>query len=221
MRNLNTIIPTVIDAPERYASEHKKPGLAIDEASARVIEKLFNELKSIFPAWKPAWPDDKSENNPKRTWTKAFIAANLSSVRQIEHGIKRSRISGSPFMPSIGQFIQWCQVSAEDLGLPSADRAYLVACSISHPTADAGDAHPVIYHAACEAGMYLLASQPESRSRPVFERAYQLAVQMAAKGEPLREIPKGLPSAPTLPKNLPAGNAALAALRRKTTGASA
>lgn len=216
MRNLNSIVTSTLANPEKFATSHEPGTKSIDTESAQVIESLFNQLKSIFPAWRHAWPDKRHEDNAKRTWTKAFIAARLSSINQIRYGIEKCRKSGSPFMPSIGQFIQWCHLSAEDLGLPSTDRAYLMACAVSHPAADSSELPAAVYHAACEAGMYLLASQPESKSRPVFERAYQLTIQMAASGEPLRDIPKALPSTPTLPKNLPAGNAALAALKRKT-----
>lgn len=188
MRNLKAIIPNVIATPDHYASEHK-PGPSIDEASAKVIEKLFNELKSIFPAWRHAWPNDKAENNAKRTWTKAFIAARLSSIEQIRYGIEKSRRSGSPFMPSIGEFIQWCHLSAEDLGLPSADRAYAMAAMIAHPTADRSKCIPAVYHAAVETGFYALSSNSEDKTRRRFERNYSDALRIVAAGGELHQMP--------------------------------
>lgn len=214
MKTAIQIASKVFVDPSQCAAEPAQPKPLIDPASARVVNALFEELKAIHPAWRQAWPTQKSENQAKRSWTKAFTSAGMCSIEQIRYGIERCRANGSPFMPSVGEFLNWCRPTPENMGLPSVERAYLQACAASHPAAYSGSLHPAVWHAACETGFYLLARQPESKSRPAFERAYALTIEMIIRGEPLREIPKALPSAPTLPRNREVGNAALAKLKK-------
>ena len=215
MKSAIAIASKVFVDPSQYLVEPKQPKPLIDPASAQVVNALFAELKAIHPAWRSAWPNVESENNAKRSWTKAFTSAGMCSIEQIRYGIERCRAHGNPFMPSVGEFLNWCRPTPENMGLPSVERAYLQACAASHPAADSSRLHPAVWHAACETGLYLLARQPESKSRPAFERAYALTIEMIIRGEPLREIPKALPSAPTLPRNFEAGNAALANLKKR------
>lgn len=186
---------------------------AVDPATAEVVNKLFAELQSIFPAWKQAWPTEQALNAAKRTWIKGFMRAGLTSLEQIRYGIDRCRESGADFAPSVGKFIQWCRPTPELLGLPSANAAYREACRIAHPAADRTGIHPAVYHAACETGFFELASLPEEKSRRLFDRAYELTVQMVLNGQPLREIPKALPEKVSV-SNPAAGRAALAVLRQ-------
>lgn len=215
MKSAIAIASKVFVDPSQYLVEPKQPKPLIDPASAQVVNALFAELKAIHPAWRSAWPNVEAENNAKRSWTKAFTSAGMCSIKQIRYGIERCRANGNPFMPSVGEFLNWCRPTPENMGLPSVERAYLQACAASHPAADSSRLHPAVWHAACETGLYLLARQPESKSRPAFERAYALTIEMIIRGEPLREIPKALPAAPTLPRNFEAGNAALANLKKR------
>ena len=38
-------------------SENIQPAAELSQATAKVINGLFCELRSIFPAWKQAWPE--------------------------------------------------------------------------------------------------------------------------------------------------------------------
>jgi len=199
------------------AAEANSQPRRIDPATAEVVNKLFAELQSIFPAWRQAWPDDRSLAAAKRSWTKAFMGAGVSALEQIRFGLERCRRSGQDFIPSVGKFIQWCRPTPELLGLPSADAAYRAACRIAHPAADRSGVHPAVYHAACETGFYELASLPEEKSRRLFDRAYELTVQMIMSGQPLREIPKALPEMVSI-QTPEVGRAALAAIRQRLGG---
>lgn len=185
----------------------------IDPATTEVVNRLFLELQAIFPAWRQAWPNDRALAAAKRSWIKGFAAAGITSLEQIRYGLEQCRLSGGDFAPSVGKFIQWCRPTPELLGLPSANAAYREACRIAHPAADRTGIHPAVYHAACETGFFELASLPEEKSRRLFERAYELTVQMVLNGQPLREIPKALPEKVSV-SNPAAGRAALAALRQ-------
>ena len=73
-----------------------------------VIDGLFTELKSCYPAWKQAFDSREAWNAAKKTWTKAFIENNISNEWQIAEGLAAARKGVNPFWPSVGQFINWC-----------------------------------------------------------------------------------------------------------------
>ncbi|MBA1249878.1 replication protein P [Pseudomonas luteola] len=190
----------------------------IDEGSARVVNALFKELCSIFPAWKQAWPNDAALKAAKATWIKAFAKAGINSLEQIRYGIEACRDLGQDFAPSVGRFIKMCEPTAEMLGLPSADKAYAEACRNAHPSADRHWTHAAVMHAANETGFYNLNTLKEDESKKLFNRNYDIACRMVAKGEPLKEIPKALPSEVSVPAKPETVNRELAKMRAMLKG---
>jgi hypothetical protein len=80
----------------------------VSENAKSVIDDLFNELKSCYPAWKQAFDNREAWNAAKKTWTKAFIENNISNQHQVSLGLAAARKGDNPFWPSVGQFINWC-----------------------------------------------------------------------------------------------------------------
>lgn len=212
----------ISEIPLRGALAAAQPAPArqvvMSEESSKVVNALFRELKAIFPAWRNAWPQPEDEAAARQSWIKAFTAANLRNLDQIRYGVERCRASGRPFMPSVGEFIAWCQPTPEQLGCPSARNAYLQACQLAHPAADRSAAHPAVWHAAQEVGLYELGSLPEAKSWPMFERAYGITMDMLLRGDPLREIPKALPETVSTPASPERARSALNEMRRRLTG---
>lgn len=54
---------------------------------------------------------------------KGLIENKITADYQIESGLKKARAHNSPFLPSIGQFIEWCK-SAQIQKYPSFETAY-------------------------------------------------------------------------------------------------
>ncbi|MBL4833630.1 MAG: Replication protein P [Pseudomonas sp.] len=196
----------------------------IDQGTALVVNKLFRELQAIFPAWKQAWPDDEALAAAKRSWIKAFMAAGITRVEQIRFGLKMARTSGGDFMPSAGKFVKWCAPTPEMLGLPDSEKAFREALRMSHPVMggriDDPEAwsHIAVRHAALEAGLYSLGRLQMDPARALFGRAYELTCKMVLAGEPLREIPKALPKAATVPADPAKARSAIAAMRAALAG---
>lgn len=205
-------------ASGRFPEPKRPAAVQLDPASVDVVNRLFSELQAIFPAWRQAWPDDRSLAAAKRSWVRGFMAAGIRDLEQIRYGLQQCRAAGSDFAPSVGRFIAWCTPTPEQLGCPSARNAYLQACQLAHPAADRSAAHPAVWHAAHEVGLYVLAQLPESRSWPAFERAYSLTLQMIARGEQLREIPKALPASVHVPASPDKVRSALEEMRKKLKG---
>lgn len=185
----------------------------IDNGSAKVVNALFRELQSCFPAWRQAWPTDDAMATAKKTWIKGFAAAGITSIEQIKFGIEQCRLLPSDFMPSVGRFIELCKPTPEMLGLPTLDKAFDEACRKAHPVmAGAKWSHQAVYHAASESGFYNLQTLPMDASRKLFARNYAIACRMVLDGQPLKEIPLALPESVST-RTPEVGRSALAALR--------
>ena len=104
-------------------TEHQEKDIVVDTFAKNVINKVFNELALIFPAWKHNWKDEAQLNSVKLQWTKAFIENNICTMDQIKCGFSKARHSESDFLPSCGKFIAWCKPTAEDMGYPSEQQA--------------------------------------------------------------------------------------------------
>jgi len=113
--------------PTTTANRQMQTDVVIDEFAKNIINKVFDQLSVIFPAWKHAWPTDKELSLAKMEWTKAFNENNINTLEQVKFGFVKARRSESDFLPSCGKFISWCTPTAEDLGYPSEHNA-LRAC---------------------------------------------------------------------------------------------
>jgi hypothetical protein len=110
-------------------TEHQEKPV-IDEFAKSIINRVFDNLAIIFPAWQYNWKTQQQIDGAKREWTKAFIENKICTMEQISYGFAKARKSETDFLPSCGKFISWCSPSAEDLGFPSEQKA-LEQC-ISH-----------------------------------------------------------------------------------------
>ncbi|RZI91656.1 MAG: Replication protein P [Pseudomonas sp.] len=182
MKNVTQLVPAASRAlktsqPIPVAAQ---PLGVVDDQTAEVVEKIFRQLQGIFPAYKQAWPDDKALNAARRNWTAALIEAGISHIEQVRYAILQCRRSGSPFAPSVGQFIAWCKPTPEQLGLPAAEDAWMEALMAKY-------SHEAVRLAAIETGVFDLraARQDDKSLRSRFDRAYDIIVRRAQDGQPL------------------------------------
>ncbi|MBP0948919.1 Replication protein P [Pseudomonas sp. 20GA0080] len=152
----------------------------VDDATGEVVERLFRQLQAIFPAHKQAWPDDKAKAAAMRNWTMGFMAAGIRTLEQIRYGIEQCRRSGSPFAPSVGQFIGWCTPGPEAFGLPASADAWMEALMAVY-------SHEGVKIAAIATGLFDLrsAKQEDKGLRQRFEHNYTIVIRRAQSGQPL------------------------------------
>lgn len=152
----------------------------VDDDTAEVVERLFRQLQAIFPAHKQAWPDDKALAAAMRSWTKGFIAEGICTLEHIRFGIEQCRKSGSPFAPSVGQFIGWCTPGPEAFGLPASADAWVEALMGVY-------SHEGVRIAANETGIFDLrsAKQEDKGLRQRFDHNYAVVIRRAQEGQPL------------------------------------
>ena len=185
MKNVTQMIPGAARALGA-AAPYQAPAQAgtqlgvVDDATGEVVERLFRQLQAIFPAHKQAWPDDKAKAAAMRNWTMGFMAAGIRSLEQIRYGIEQCRKSGSPFAPSVGQFIGWCTPGPEAFGLPASADAWLEALMGTY-------SHEGVKIAAVATGLFDLrsAKQDDKGLRQRFNHNYTIVIRRAQSGQPL------------------------------------
>lgn len=119
-------IDTLLDKQSKpqvttQAGQHRS---STEAMAAMFVNEVFKQLRSIFPAWSAAIPTELVMAEAKRQWLLGLVESRISSWEQINAGLAKCRAHNSPFLPSIGQFVEWCKVSLQDaIGLPSESEA--------------------------------------------------------------------------------------------------
>ncbi len=73
-----------------------------------IINRVFIGLKRAFPAWRHHIRSEEEESGIKKEWIKAFQQHGINTQEQIANGFKYARLHDSPYFPSVGMFIKWC-----------------------------------------------------------------------------------------------------------------
>ena len=114
---------TALQAMAAHAQPQQKQ--AVKQQVAQVFNELFRQLKATFPAAIANFKEQSDLDEFKRQWTIAFIENGIRTLEQINIGMKIARQQTNPFLPSPGQFVQWCkQGDYTALGLPTDDELF-------------------------------------------------------------------------------------------------
>jgi hypothetical protein len=182
MKNVAQMIPRASRALQstQPLPPATQPLGVVDDQTGEIIERIFRQLQAIFPAHKQAWPDDNALKSARRSWTKGFVDAGIRTIEQVRFGIEQCRRSGSPFAPSIGQFIEWCTPGPEHFGMPAVADAWMEALMETY-------SHPAVKAAANATGLFDLRSarQENKGLRERFERNYQIVLRRVQAGLPM------------------------------------
>lgn len=171
----------VTEAPVR---QHMQP---LTEHDTKTVSRLLEQLKAVFPAWQRAYPTEELQRSALAEWTRALVDAGCTTREQLQLGMRVARSKPHPWIPSTGEFIRWCQITPESLGLPTVDAA-LVEVRTRRFT------HPAVELAA-KATSWERQTLSLDAYRPVFEQAYAQLLRRVVAGEDLgAEVRKGLPT---------------------------
>lgn len=101
--------------PEQYDDKSQV------EQVAHVINGVFTQLLAAFPA-SLANRDQHEMNEIRRQWVMAFRENGITSMEQVNAGMRVARRQERPFLPSPGQFVAWCKAEeATAAGLPNVN----------------------------------------------------------------------------------------------------
>jgi len=192
MKTATDLLKTLPNLPAEPVrdSRARKPSAE----AAKIVNTLFDELKSIFPAWRQAWPNDAAEARAKRTWVKGFMRAGVTTIEQLRYGIEACRLMDTDFAPSVGKFVKLCVPSAEDLGLPGDEAAWREVVRHCDNPGSHTWSHEVVRLAGDAVGWFNLrcSSIPEETLRKRFDHAYFQLRRRASMGLPLEEPRLGI-----------------------------
>lgn len=96
--------------PEQY---DEKPQV---QQVAQIINGVFSQLLATFPA-SLANRDQNELNEIRRQWVMAFRENGITTMEQVNAGMRVARRQERPFLPSSGQFVAWCKQSGGALGI--------------------------------------------------------------------------------------------------------
>ena len=163
-----------------------------------------------------AYPDSEQLNQVKKLWLEALREF---PVEQILHGARHA-LESSDYLPTLNRMLESCRQGLSRFGLPDARGAYLEACNAGSPKSAQPWSHPAVYLAGRDADWFFLASEPESRTWPVFQAAYQRWCGRVLAGEELTiEAPAALPESSGAPSSREQALEEIAAIRKLLGGA--
>lgn len=186
MKHLSVVLNDLTASPQlaQVASPQQRP---LTERDTQLVARLLEQIKAVFPAWKHAYPTEESQRVALAEWTRALVDAGCTRREQLQLGMRVARSKPHPWIPSTGEFIQWCQITPESLGLPTLDAALVEVRTRRF-------SHPAVALAA-KATSWERQTLSLDAYRPVFEQAYAQLLRRVVAGEDLgAEVLKGLPS---------------------------
>lgn len=91
------------------------------EQVARIFNEMFVQLQAAFPGSIAAISEQGKLNEFRKQWMLAFLENGITTMEQVNAGMRHARASESPFWPSPWQFIKWCKDSKMVLGVTIDD----------------------------------------------------------------------------------------------------
>lgn len=180
------------------------------EAVIDAVNQMFAEFALVYHnQYQKAFSDKEKLSLAKRLWLSHLAAY---SPEQILAAARRATHE-SEYLPTVRGVLKYLESSS---GLPDAYDAYREACLAPAPKAAHKWSHPAVYHAGVATEWYVLATQPEKMTRPIFERHYRALCERVAAGEQfsMPDVP-ALPEPTAPPMTVEERQAAVRALREK------
>lgn len=168
---------------QRNADVPPKAHVELNPQAKQLVNKLFESLMSIKPAWRQMIPSDKELAIQKAHFVKGFVENGICTPEQVAYGVKQARKDQSDFFPGVGRFISWCLPDPEELGLPDLEAAYQEAASKYRSPSKKPWSHPAVYHAGKTTGWFELGTEKRIKTFPIFKAAYTSIVERVMKGE--------------------------------------
>lgn len=185
-------ITTATDG-QKDLTQQQETSTTLCEIEQKVVDRLFDRLKEIFPKWREIWQTDGEVKAAKRQWTKSLVKHGVADVQMIQMGIESARESGWVRPPSPGQFVKWCIESAkEKAGIPSKENAVSQIMAIARKSDHArkrAQLCPAMYQVSRFIDWYDFRRLNAEDASKAISRAYDQMVEHWRSGRPFAEQP--------------------------------
>ena len=167
-------------------------------AHVDAINAMFTQFQLAFHnQFHKAFANDEQITMAKQLWLNSLC--DLPPERLMA-GTRRA-IRESEYLPTIHTIRNFCDPTANQLGVPDAHLAYLEACRAPSPKAEQSWSHPIVYLAGQASDWFFLASAVEAKAFPVYRQNYEILLERLKAGEELTApVPKAIPA--SIPKPL-------------------
>lgn len=160
-----------------------------NDTGAELFNEFFKRLKTHYPAWRQQLKSQEEHDMFKQELAKTLFDNRINTQEQLNIGLDNASKDKSSWLPAAGAFLEMCQLTAENLGLPSVEEAYREA--IFH-TQDQEWSCSLVYFSMLSI-QHELRTLPEAQSFKIFKRMYEAVLDRILKGEELSAPPKPLP----------------------------
>lgn len=119
---MNSKVTNLLSAIERrdagalqQLAPKQQPQRAVPKQAVQIFNELFVQLKAAFPA---AWTNLKTQedlNELRRQWVLSFTENGITTMEQVNAGMRIARRQEVPYLPSPGQFVAWCKQGAASM----------------------------------------------------------------------------------------------------------
>ena len=184
--------------PEQYSEREQT------QQVAQIINGLFVQLAAAFPA-SLVNRSQEDVNEIRRQWVLAFKENGITTMEQVDAGMRIVRRQERPFLPSPGQFIKWCREGRCVLGITTADvmaeywkwrkLVFRYPSSEQYPWPK-----PVLYHICIE--LCRLSTEGQLSRQELEREAEKVLISWEKRvvaGNPVPPVRRGL-AAPSAPK---------------------
>ncbi|MDY0069573.1 MAG: replication protein P [Porticoccaceae bacterium] len=120
-------------------------------------------------------------NQAKRLWKEALAPFSDEQILRAA----REVIESSDYLPTLHRMLEACESALATEGLPPVAVAYREAANAPSPKNAQRWSHPAVYLAGREVGWNAMAHLPESRSFPLYAKAYRELIKKVLAGETL------------------------------------
>ena len=119
MRTVANLAQVIGSEPNYRAPVEKAQ---ISDNATKLVDRMFQRLKALHPAWKQAFATTEDYNYAKQIWLEELLKAGVVTPLKLKRGLDIAATQASAFFPSVGQFIAWCNTTDySTLGLPTPD----------------------------------------------------------------------------------------------------
>ena len=190
MENISNLLNISSLEVKREESQYEQ---ILDPHVNDVVNKIFLVFYANCVGFDTQFKDTQKLSLVKSEWVSEFSKIGFNAIGKIQRGIDKTRSTSPINIPRLAEFISWCKPSSDDLGLWTKEQAYKRVFPILRKEAMdiSDDQSAIINHAIKETGIYDLKNHSESKTRPLFEHNYEIAVRDFLSGK-LKPIPKAL-----------------------------
>ena len=189
--------PTAAGTPKAVRGDVAGQSIADDGDMDCVdaINQLFSMMEVAYPGpFQRLFADAGKLSMAKQFWRRHLAAFHPETIVRAGDAVCASSV----YLPSLHELLRLARQLSRGGSWPAPYPAYREACFAKAPQRLQAWSHIVVYHAGEGVGWHVLATWPEVRSWPLFERHYRELCEGLSRGQELPPVPPPSPTAGAL-----------------------